>query len=63
MDKIGLYPTLSTKNQKKNTRNYMDFLQYADGKNDLDKISKILKLNKNTILKIYTRLKKYHLIN
>lgn len=63
MDKIGLYPTISTKNEKKNTENYMNFLQYADGKNDLDEISKILKLNKNKVLKIYSRLKKHHLIN
>ena len=41
MSKRGFYPTLSTKNKNKLTKNYMDFLQYADGTNSLEKISKI----------------------
>ena len=40
MGKRKLYPTLSTTKQNKNTRNYMDFLQYADGRNTLKIISK-----------------------
>ena len=42
MGKRGLYPTLSTKNKKTISRNYMDFLQYADGKSSLERISLIL---------------------
>jgi len=63
MNKRGLYPTLSIKNKINTTKNYMDFLQYADGKNDLNEISKILKLNKNNIFKIYIKLKKLRLIS
>ena len=63
MNKRGLYPTLSVKNKIKTTKNYMDFLQYADGKNDLNEISKILKMNKNNIFKIYVKLKKFKLVS
>ena len=63
MSKRGLYPSLSTINETKITKHYMSFLQYADGKNDLDEISKILKLSKNNVFKIYLRLKKFHLIS
>jgi aminopeptidase-like protein len=63
MNKRGLYPTLSIKNKINTTKSYMDFLQYADGKNDLNEISKILKLNKNNIFKIYIKLKKLRLIS
>ena len=62
MSKRGLYSTLSTKYPKKITRQYMDFLQYADGKNDLQTISKILNLNNSLIQKIYFNLKKNNLI-
>ena len=41
MGKRGLYPTLSNKYKKTNIINFMSFLQYADGKNDLDIIKKI----------------------
>ena len=45
MSKRGLYPSISKKNTKsiKIVKNYMNFLQYADGKNDLENISKIIK--------------------
>jgi aminopeptidase-like protein len=36
--KRGLYPSISTKD-KKNIMNYMEFLQYADGINDLKSIA------------------------
>ena len=54
MGKRGLYPSLSGKNKKTKIINYMSFLQYADGKNDLDVIKEklgISKLELNKILK------------
>lgn len=35
----GLYPTLSAKNSASTVRNMMNFIAYADGKNDLIDIS------------------------
>ena len=63
MGKRGLYPTLSTKNENKLTRSYMDFLQYADGTNSLEKISNLIKLELNSVKKIYSILLKNNLIN
>ena len=57
MSKRGLYPSLSTKNANKTVRNYMNFIQYADGKNDLDQISKIINLKFQEVKKIYKLLK------
>ena len=62
MGKRKLYPTISTKKDKKKTRTYMDFLQYADGRNDLDAISKLIKINNFHIKKIYNKLKKERLV-
>ena len=45
MSKRGLYPTLSTKQRKNSSKNYMNFLQYADGNNSIEKISKKINLN------------------
>ena len=62
MGKRGLYPTLSSVNlknkKKKQTRSMMDFLQYADGKNDLNNISNIIGLNLKKTKKLYNQLKK-----
>ena len=63
MDKRGLRPTLSTKNLNKLTRSYMDFLQYADGTNSLEKISNLIKLELNSVKKINSILFKKNLIN
>ena len=63
MGKRGLYPTLSTKGKKELTKSYMDFLQYADGTNSLEKISKLIKVNINSVKKIYSILNKNKLIN
>ena len=41
----------------------MSFLQYADGKNDLNKISKLIKVNYKETFKIYNILAKYKLIS
>jgi len=62
MGKRGLYPTLSTKNNKKITGHYMDFLQYADGKNDLENISILLNIKLSLTRKIYNILKKNNLV-
>ena len=62
MSKRGMYPTLSTKNSKTIVRHYMDFLQYADGKNSLSKISKYIKLDIKAVKKIYKILLKKKLL-
>ena len=62
MGKRGFYPTLSTKSKNKLTRNYMDFLQYADGTNSLEKISDLIKLNFKIVRKIYIILSKNGLL-
>ena len=53
MGKRGLYPTLSKKGNFSKTRLLMSFLQYADGTNDLDKISKLIKCKYQDVLKNY----------
>ena len=65
MGKRGLYPLISKKDDKlkKNTKHYMNFLQFSDGKNDLNKISKIINLKKNTAFKVYNILKKNKLLS
>jgi aminopeptidase-like protein len=63
MGKRGLYPTLSTKNENKLSRSYMDFLQYADGTNSLEKISNLIKLELNSVKKINSILFKNNLLN
>ena len=62
MGKRGLYSTLSLKGKKSNSRNLMNFLQYADGTNSLEKISKIINLNISDIKKINKTLLKHKLI-
>ena len=62
MGKRGLYPTLSTKNKKKITKHFMSFLQYADGKNDLESISTLLNIKLGLAYKIYNVLKKKNLV-
>ena len=63
MGKRGLYPTLSTKGSDKLTSSYMDFLQYADGTNSLEKISNLIKLDFKSVVKIYQILFKNFLIS
>ncbi len=62
MGKRGLYPTLSTKNENKLTRSYMDFLQYSDGTNSLERISNLIKLELNSVKKINSILLKNNLV-
>ena len=66
MGKRGLYPTISGVNSKNKqkilVRSMMDFLQYADGKNDLNNISNIIGVNLTNTKKIYNLLKKHKLV-
>ena len=61
MSKRGLYPILSTKNNNKLARGYMDFLQYSDGTNSLKKISNLINMEFEDTEKIYYKLKKHSL--
>ena len=63
MGKRGLYPTLSVKSKRKKTKTYMDFLQYSDGSNSLNKISKLINLDIKSTKKIYKILGKNKLLN
>jgi hypothetical protein len=65
MGKRGLYPTLSNMNDKKSNKKKkinMNFLQYADGTNSLEKISDFVKLDLNMVKKINRTLLKNKLI-
>lgn len=62
MGKRGLYPSLSLKKNYQKTKDIMSFLQYSDGKNDLDQISKIIKCNRKKAKKIYEVLIKNKII-
>ena len=64
LSKRNMYPSLSIKKPKnKFTKKIMDFLQYADGKNDVEDISKILKINKKLTFKIYKTLKNVKIVD
>ena len=62
MGKRGLYPTLSVKSKRKETKKFMDFLQYSDGLNSLNKISKLINLDIKSTKKIYKVLSKKNLL-
>jgi aminopeptidase-like protein len=67
MSKRNLRPTLSIKNKYtlspfSFSRSLTNFLQYADGKNDLKSIAKILNISSHETKKIYKILKKNNLI-
>ena len=64
LSKRNLYPHISIYKHKKNwSSKYLDFLQYSDGKNDLNDISKKIKLNKKDCLKILKDLQKKKIID
>ena len=66
MSKRGLYPSLSTKKRNQYTKKSMDFLnflQYVDGKNDLVDISNFIKLSFEQTSKIFKILLKKKLIS
>ena len=66
LGKRGLYKNISIKTSfayKSFTKDLLSFLQYSDGKNDIENISKILKINKLYSYKIYLILKKNRLVD
>ena len=61
LGKRGLYPTLSRKksfNKIIDARKYLDFLQYSDGKNSLNKIFRLINVDNIRGNKIYKKLLK-----
>ena len=44
------------------TKSYMNFLQYADGTNSLEKISNLIKLDLNSTRVVYSIMKKNKLL-
>ena len=64
LGKRGLYNLLSRKevNYKSFNRKILDFLQFADGRNNIKSISQIIKLPKKKTIIIYDLLKKYKLV-
>ena len=66
MSKRNLYNTSPVKGKSahsKVSRIYMNFLQYSDGRNSLEQISKKIKMNFNVVKKIYYELRKSKLIH
>ena len=63
LGKRGLYPTLSQKNSASAVKTMMDFLAYADGRNDLISIADIIGVPVSDILPIVSRLKEAGLIS
>ena len=65
LQKRNLYESLSTKKiskKKNNSRQILNFLQYADGKNNLETIGSLIKLKIKETLKLYKILKNKKLI-
>ena len=65
LGKRGLYKNLSIKSNysyRNITKNLLSFLQYSDGKNDLNQIAEYLKISKKKSHKIYLILKKNKLV-
>ena len=62
MSKRKLYPTLSKKNINYFSNSIMDFLQYADGKNNINEISVLIKKNLKFTVSICNLLLKKNLI-
>jgi aminopeptidase-like protein len=56
LGKRGLYPTLSAKGSAQNVKSMMDFLAYADGKNDLIGIADIIGVPVSELFPIVERL-------
>jgi aminopeptidase-like protein len=63
LGKRGLYPTLSTKESGRMVRDMMNFLAYADGKNDLVDISNIINVPVKELYPIIDKLYKNGLIS
>lgn len=62
LSKRGLYPDLSKKGNSNSVKSIMDFLAYADGKNDLIDISNLIKVPCVELLSIVDLLQEHELI-
>ena len=62
MSKRNLYPSISSNNRPQLTRDIMNFLQYSDGKNDLNQIAKKINIKIKDVIKINRILLKEKLI-
>ncbi len=63
LGKRGLYSRLSKNNSWKKSRQLLDFLQYSDGTNSLNQISKLTKIKRGKLNSILNTLKKFNLIS
>ena len=63
LGKRGLYPSVSDKKLDNFSRNIVNILMYSNGKDSLEKISKIIKLPYSEAKKLYKILIKKNLIN
>ena len=63
MSKKKLYPESSINKKYKNISDIMNFLTYSDGKNDLESISKFIKIDYKKTNKIYNFLLKKKIIS
>ena len=57
LGKRNLYPKITNKENIKLSKLYLSFIQYSDGKNDLEDISSYLGINYNEAKKLYKVLK------
>ncbi len=62
MGKRNLYPHISTGAKLDSQKNIMNFLQFCDGRNDLEDIAKKIKININLTKKIHKKLLEHRLI-
>ena len=62
LGKRGLYPTVSKKGSYDEVQSLIDFIAYADGKNDLFDISNIINVPVDELIEIVTKLKEADLI-
>lgn len=62
LSKYGLYPTISDKKSFQKTKLIKNILTYCDGSNDVFRISKLVKENRQTVIKVLKMLKEKNLI-
>ena len=62
LGKRGLYNLLGVKTKNLKSQKILDFLQYCDGSNNLNQISKLVKVSLNETKKIYKILKNKELV-
>ncbi len=62
MGKRNLYPSMSMKDQKNKYFDYLNFIQYSDGFNSIEKICKLINISKKKGYSIYNKLKIHKII-